>query len=65
MMSCSEAQKIFGINPTTGFKNKSTDKDNGNKRYYTFDPDYAYSKISFSNRKDSKYQLIYLSVIVD
>jgi len=57
-MACSEAQKIFGINPSTGFKNNGVrnEKDNGNKRYYTFDPDYAYSKISFTNRKDSKYQ---------
>ena len=56
MLACSEAQKIFGINPNTGFntESKSSDKEIGNKRYYTFDPDYAYAKINFTNRKDSK-----------
>jgi len=41
MMACSEAQKIFGINPSTGFNSemKPQEKDGG-KRYFSFDPDY-------------------------
>ena len=56
MMACSEAQKIFGINPSTGFAGgpKINEKEVGNRRHYTFDPDYAYAKINFDTRKDSK-----------
>ena len=56
MLACSEAQKIFGINPKTGFnqESKSNDNEGAHKRFYTFDSDYAYAKILFDNRKDSK-----------
>jgi len=56
MLACSEAQKIFGINPSTGFgsESKPHEKEGGGKRYSTFDPDYAYAKINFDTRKDSK-----------
>ena len=60
MLACSEAQKIFGINPRTGLSNESKTGDNesGHKRFYVFDPDCAFAKISFDNRKDSKYRMI-------
>lgn len=56
MLACSEAQKIFGINPKTGLNNESKSKDNegSTKKFYTFDSDFAYAKIIFDNRKDSK-----------
>ena len=46
MMACSEAQKIFGVNPSTGFS-KSMEKEVGGKKYYEFDPDYSFAKITF------------------